>query len=169
MRNLDNTYTMSDWDGDPPDEFGAGEYHKGSQIFSGALWDLRQQLGQSIADVLSFEGLDNLDQTVPDFLDGRDAIIAADYDSFGGTHVNTIKNVFSAHEIPPPPSPPTNLYISGNIGGYARVNWTASARGAIDYYKVYRRTYIKNFNVFKYRNSSSYLTFRENLVNSIYI
>lgn len=42
----------------------------------------------------------------------------------------------------PRPDPPTNLYISGYIGNYPTVNWTASASNDVDYYRVYRRTYL---------------------------
>ncbi|MGI0014524.1 MAG: M36 family metallopeptidase, partial [Nitrososphaera sp.] len=128
-RNLDNSFTMSDWDGDPPDAIPADRYHDGGQIFSGALWDLRQQLGQSIADVLAFEGLETLDQAAPVFLDGRDEIIAADYAFYGGAHVNTIESVFDARGI----TPPLSVFISGpgSIQPGVEGIWTANVSGGI--------------------------------------
>lgn len=121
LRNLDNSYTMSDWNG--PNY--PNSQHEGSQVFSGALWDMRQQLGQNIADILSFEGLDNLDGAAPDFQDGRDAVVAADYALYAGAHVCTIKDVFGAREIGAPGysvsiSGPTELDYGENG------NWTAT-------------------------------------------
>jgi len=144
LRNIYNSYTMSDWDGQSPDKWSYSDHHNGSQIFSGALWDLHQQLGQNIADIIAFEGLSNLDQATPTFLDGREAIIAADNasSSYNGVHVPTIMNVFAARGIGdpynPPPAAPTNLIITNptHYGNNPDLQWWASS-GATSY-NVYR-------------------------------
>ncbi|MCB7129203.1 MAG: M36 family metallopeptidase, partial [Candidatus Brocadiales bacterium] len=140
IRNLDNSYTVSDWVAAGYPEYSS--YHQGSQVFSGAQWDLRQEFGQSIADILSFEGLNNLQQTSPDFSDGREAIIAADNANYGGSHVCTIKSIFANRGIGSPPSiplAPTGLVL-GNEGEYDEAPWLYwnSSAGATSY-KVYRR------------------------------
>lgn len=37
LRNIDNSYTVSDWDGVGSDEWGPTQFHNGGQIFGGAL------------------------------------------------------------------------------------------------------------------------------------
>jgi parallel beta-helix repeat protein len=97
-RNLQNTYKMSD--GGAPGLPLQG-YHNFSQVFSGALWDMRQDalIGQTNTDILAFEGLDNLDQALPEYIDGYEAILAADYALYGGAHVSRIQDIFASREI----------------------------------------------------------------------
>ncbi len=96
LRNMDNTFVMSDWKGSGGTLSTA---HEGSQIFSGALWNLRQELGASIANILIFEGLDNLNGANPKFIDSFDALIASDYAFYNGTHIIDIVDAFAAREI----------------------------------------------------------------------
>lgn len=96
LREMDNSFTMSDWD-DPSDPLQT--YHDGSQIFTGALWDMRQELGASTANVLIFEGLDNLNFANPLFIDAMDAILAADHAFYSGNHVPDILEIFEDREI----------------------------------------------------------------------
>lgn len=96
QRHLSNSYTMDNWNDLPT-------YWERSQIFSGALWDMREShIGQTTTDEIIFEGLNNLDQPDPEFMDGRDCIIAADNLLYGGQHVTTIQNIFAARGIGEP-------------------------------------------------------------------
>lgn len=137
LRDMDNTYTMSDWDGVGDDAFLANDFHEGSQIFTGALWDLRQQLGSGTANVLMFEGLDNLNQANPEFIDGRDAIMAADNAEYSGSHNDLIQNTFAGRGIGEYVVDPLSVYISGpstfpQYQGYAE--WTANPSGGLPPY-----------------------------------
>lgn|GEM_PF-4357632 len=100
LRTCDNTYTMDEhwdyWDWE--------EDHNRSQIYSGALWDLRESLGiysfngRYIAEILALESLSHLD-TDSNFLDGKDAMLASDILRFGGAHLLTIRSTFHSRDI----------------------------------------------------------------------
>ena len=101
LRSVSNNFKMSDWDNSIPELFGPTQFHRGGQIFSGALWEIRQQYSNSTGEILAFEGLTNLDISQPDFVDARMAIIAADNALFGGpmlvllkVHLTTTKFLF---------------------------------------------------------------------------
>jgi Zn-dependent metalloprotease len=114
----------------------AGSPHAVSMIFSGALWDLRQEIGNNtITNFLVYEGLRNKHHSGVTFLDAREGLIIADQQWYGGQHVNTIKNVLAARGIGQPayPSPP---YITLNASGpHPVLNW--SAVGGANSYNIY--------------------------------
>jgi len=95
-RTLSNSYTMSNFSSLVGDNY---NYHAASQILSGAFWDIRSNLGSDIADKIIFEGLDNIDQFVPSFIDVCEAILAADISIYNSAHVATILTVFSSRGI----------------------------------------------------------------------
>lgn len=142
LRDLENAYTYSDWDGTFPDEFNDWDFHNGGQIFSGALWELRQEFAENDANVLIFEGLDNLDQANPDFSDGRDAIVAAATAlSMSPTDKCTIHDIFDNREISgtiTSPEPPTGLQFFDGYGEWIWIEWTPSVSCNVTHYKIYR-------------------------------
>lgn len=141
LRDMENNYTISDWD-DPNDPLPASNYHQGSLIFTGVLWDLRQQLGINNANVLIFEGLQNINQSDPDFVDGRDAILAADFAVNGGANSEFIQNTFADRGIGTP-APSLDVSVTGNthveVGqtGYYSSNVT-HADGSVSYQWYFR-------------------------------
>jgi len=142
QRDVENTYDMSDWTEVGPLDHTS--YHAGSQIFSGALWDMRQEFGQSVADEIIFEGLQNLTQEEPDFLDGREALIAYDLAENSGSHIDDIVGIFGDREIGSVPSTPTITYaLPEEHGAYDAVHLKWTRNDDDDYvirYKVERST-----------------------------
>lgn len=118
----------------------AGSAQANGMIWAGALWDLRNAIGDStITNFLVYKGLVYKHSYGTDFLDGREGIIIADQNYYGGVHVTTIKNVFQTRGIYNPPPPPGNLVITnaGSVGQSPNLSWYASS-GATSY-NIYRR------------------------------
>lgn len=71
------------------------EPHDGGELWSRALWDLRQSgsIGSYYADRVAYRGLSGI-PTNSSFLQYRQAIINADINYYGGTHANTIRHLF---------------------------------------------------------------------------
>jgi|GEM_PF-2272577 len=88
QRNLEDLYVY-------PDDW-AGEVHDDSRIISGAFWDIRKAVGQSIADKLIFEAEFYYPE---DFLEFRNAVIQVDQNLYNGSHVDAIKSAFARHGI----------------------------------------------------------------------
>ena len=106
VRNLDNSYTMSDW-GNILDN----DYWSGSQIFSGALWDIREMFGKGHATKAVYSGLRHLNFADPDFVDARDAIVAhATTIYYPGTCA--LKNIFASRGIGSPCSGSSSEVVS---------------------------------------------------------
>lgn len=101
------------------------EPHLGSELWSATLWDLRSNpnVGQYYSDRDIFYGLYGI-PTNSTFLQYRQAIINADYNYFGGAHINAIEDVFAIRGFGDPSTPsisgPTHLSI-GQQG-----TWTVS-------------------------------------------
>lgn len=90
LRNLENDLTY------PFDMVGEG--HHDGQIWSGAIWDIRKMFGPEVADRLAIGALYYLTES-PSFLEGREAILAADEEYFDSEHRNEIVEVFSRRGI----------------------------------------------------------------------
>lgn len=91
------------------------EEHEGGEFFSAILWDLRNGGGISTqtADELVFEAISRV-SSFPNFLEYRDAMMAADAAAFGGVHEDLIQDTFAARGVGNPvPPPPPNVTISG--------------------------------------------------------
>ena len=77
LRNLNDGATMTgDFTG-VTTEWDNGGVHLNSTIFSGALWDIRERLGGTIADRLVYKALTQYLTPLDDFADGREAVLAA--------------------------------------------------------------------------------------------
>uniref|UniRef100_A0AAU2VKL7 M4 family metallopeptidase n=1 Tax=Streptomyces sp. NBC_00008 TaxID=2903610 RepID=A0AAU2VKL7_9ACTN len=79
-----------------------GGVHLNSTIFSGALWDMRQDLGADLADQIVYRALSAYMTPLDGFTEGRAAVIAAAQE-LGVTkaQLKTVKTSFDAHGIVP--------------------------------------------------------------------
>ena len=117
-RNLENNLRY-------PDDFIYEPHHDG-QIISGALWDLREDLGGTFTDGLFFEALFGIPMYFSDYLDQiliADDLFYGDADPSNGTpHEDDILHAFSDnHGITPSP---------GGVSGHltASTTWEDSLR-----------------------------------------
>ncbi|MCX0245989.1 M4 family metallopeptidase [Streptomyces drozdowiczii] len=79
-----------------------GGVHLNSTIFSGALWDMRQDLGADLADQIVYRALTAYMTPLDGFTEGRAAVIAAAQE-LGATkaQLKIVKRSFDAHGIVP--------------------------------------------------------------------
>ncbi|MFB7334263.1 M4 family metallopeptidase [Streptomyces adustus] len=79
-----------------------GGVHLNSTIFSGALWDMRQDLGGDLADQIVYRALSAYMTPLDGFTEGRAAVIAAAQE-LGVTkaQLKKVKSSFDAHGIVP--------------------------------------------------------------------
>jgi Zn-dependent metalloprotease len=78
----------------------AGEVHHDGQIWSRALWDMWNMLGQRTADTLVLQAHFSLTPAAS-FRDGAMAILAADRALNGGRNGRTLERIFADRGIPP--------------------------------------------------------------------
>ncbi|WP_305787882.1 M4 family metallopeptidase [Symbioplanes lichenis] len=78
LRDLDDGATTADFQHlmDTP-AMDDGGVHLNSTIVSGALWDLRQKLGKTTADKIVYRALTDYLTPMSDFVDAREAVLAA--------------------------------------------------------------------------------------------
>ncbi|GAA1190221.1 hypothetical protein GCM10009664_64460 [Kitasatospora gansuensis] len=77
-----------------------GGVHLNSTIFSGALWDLRRTLDPLTADRLVYRALAEYLTPLDDFVDGRDAVLAAGRSmNLSRAQLRTVAAAFDAHGI----------------------------------------------------------------------
>ncbi|MFI1395022.1 M4 family metallopeptidase [Streptomyces sp. NPDC020681] len=82
--------------------FGAdnGGVHLNSTIFSGALWDLRQDVGGELGDRIVYKALSEYMTPLDGFTDGRNAVLAAAKDlDVTAKQLAVVKRSFNAHGI----------------------------------------------------------------------
>ncbi|WP_184345929.1 M4 family metallopeptidase [Streptomyces olivoverticillatus] len=79
-----------------------GGVHLNSTIFSGALWDIREDLGRTLADRIAYKALTQYMTPLDGFTEGRNAVLAAARDlKVSAKELNTVKRSFNAHGIVP--------------------------------------------------------------------
>ncbi|MEV0964707.1 M4 family metallopeptidase [Streptomyces sp. NPDC049910] len=79
-----------------------GGVHLNSTVFSGALWDMRQDLGGELADRIVYKALSEYMTPLDGFTEGRNAVLAAAGDlGVTAKQRNVVKRSFSAHGIVP--------------------------------------------------------------------
>ncbi|WP_398859073.1 M4 family metallopeptidase [Streptomyces chengmaiensis] len=77
-----------------------GGVHLNSTIFSGALWDMREDLGGDLADKIVYKALTEYMTPLDGFTDGRNAVLAAARDlGVAGKRLGVVKRSFNAHGI----------------------------------------------------------------------
>lgn len=109
------------------------EVHADGEIWAQTLWDLRDELGVSVAETLTTRGME-LSPVGPSFLDMRNSILQADLAAYNGAHLDAIWEIFAARgmgwfagsfggsdahpaenfDLPPAPGTPTAT-LSGTI------------------------------------------------------
>ncbi|KAA3618275.1 MAG: T9SS C-terminal target domain-containing protein [Calditrichaeota bacterium] len=129
------TFNYSNYDNISYRTSPVGSAHANGMIWSGALWDLRTLLGDSLADEIIFTSVISLTST-PTFLDGLNAIL-----DYAGTvypsTIPTIKTIFCNREISFPETPGL-LQISTSSGGFVQLNWPLNTECNHSGYKIYR-------------------------------
>ncbi|GAB2907131.1 hypothetical protein GCM10027075_03470 [Streptomyces heilongjiangensis] len=79
-----------------------GGVHLNSTIFSGALWDIREDLGAERADRVVYRAVTEYLTPLDGFTQGRDAVIAAAKDlGVSGQDLTAVQRAFNAHGIVP--------------------------------------------------------------------
>ncbi|MEE1832965.1 M4 family metallopeptidase [Streptomyces sp. SP17KL33] len=78
----------------------SGGVHLNSTIFSGALWDIREDLGAALSDRVVYKALTEYLTPLDGFTQGRDAVVAA-AGALGveGQDLNAVRRAFNAHGI----------------------------------------------------------------------
>ncbi|CAN5721035.1 hypothetical protein BH20ACT23_BH20ACT23_21880 [soil metagenome] len=81
-------------------DFDNGGVHLNSTIFSGALWDIREEIDPTFADEIMYRALTWWSTPLDDFVDGRNAILGA-ADELGATNnqIEKINMAFQVREI----------------------------------------------------------------------
>ncbi|GHC48169.1 M4 family metallopeptidase [Streptomyces cinnamoneus] len=79
-----------------------GGVHLNSTIFSGALWDIREDLGRTLADKIAYKALTEYMTPLDGFTEGRNAVVAAAKAlGLSAKDLNTVTRSFNAHGIVP--------------------------------------------------------------------
>ena len=76
-----------------------GEVHADSVFWSSALWDLRQTYGAKVADILAHKCRYYMPKWGAKFIDGYEALLAADDALFKGAHKDKITEIFKKKGI----------------------------------------------------------------------
>ena len=79
-----------------------GGVHLNSTLFSGALWDIREDLGPGLADKIVYKALTEYLTPLDGFTEGRAAVLAAAQAlGVGATDLKAVQRAFNAHGIVP--------------------------------------------------------------------
>ncbi|MEU2854489.1 M4 family metallopeptidase [Streptomyces syringium] len=80
----------------------SGGVHLNSTIFSGALWDIREDIGRTLADKIVYKALTEFMTPLDGFTEGRNAVLAAAKALKVSTKdLNVVKRSFNAHGVVP--------------------------------------------------------------------
>ncbi|MFC5721393.1 M4 family metallopeptidase [Streptomyces gamaensis] len=123
-----------------------GGVHLNSTIFSGALWDIRKDLGRSLADRVAYKALTEYMTPLDGFTEGRDAVIAAAKAlGVSGSELRSVTRAFNAHGIVPnwelalgvDSDPLLDRLNTAGTGAGAGGGWWATARSNDDGSEAY--------------------------------
>ncbi len=115
-----------------------GNQHRNGMIWSGALWDMRDEFDQEDADQIIFLGL-NYVNGYSDFEEALEGIINAASDlGYNEASIQTIKAIFSNRGIYADLAIPTNFDVTGNVGAHPTATWDNNTEPDIYGYKLYR-------------------------------
>ncbi|MGK5546605.1 M4 family metallopeptidase, partial [Streptomyces sp. URMC 127] len=105
-----------------------GGVHLNSTIFSGALWDLREDIDRTLADRIVYKALTAYMTPLDGFTEGRAAVLAAAQDlKVSGKELKAVERSFNAHGI----VPGWELALGADSDQlFARVNTDGSRVGA---------------------------------------
>ena len=91
------------------------EPHAGGEVWGGAVWDIRKQIGAVFTDPVAWEALYYLPPgNAPLFIDGRAGMEQADIDFFLGIHILDIGQLMFERGIGPAPSTDPFVRIVAN-------------------------------------------------------
>ncbi|WP_087929572.1 M4 family metallopeptidase [Streptomyces albireticuli] len=77
-----------------------GGVHANSTLFSGALWDIREDLDRTLADRIAHKALTEYMTPLDGFTEGRHAVVAAAKDlKVTGARLRSVERAFDAHGI----------------------------------------------------------------------
>ncbi|MDR9418491.1 T9SS type A sorting domain-containing protein [Gracilimonas sp.] len=134
-RTLDNNFSY--------DEFAFDPVHWNGQVIGGAAWDVREEVGSTIADKLVFKALQLTPQadTFDEFMQN---MMNADQILYYGAHADEIIDAAQNHGITAPsfpaPSSPTNVTITNPTGfSNPNIDWDDNPEPYIGYYEVWRQ------------------------------
>lgn len=156
-RNMNNPY-YSDYSALPRNSSGdviAGE-HLGGEFFSAILWDLRQDIGEGITDEIVFAAISRV-SSFPNFLEYRDAMIAADNTINSGVNANVIQDAFAGRGVGS--YSPLTVNISGpaSLNPYENGTFTANVSdGSGSYSYTWSRAPRNTLNYQVVSNNQSY-------------
>lgn len=118
------------------------EPHKGGEFFSAILWDLRNAISEGVLDALTFAAVAHRISWNPDFLEFRDALIAADNAAYSGEHYEEIRNTFASWGVGSPVPLEVTIVGPRYLDSGETGTWTASVQnndGPVTY-RWYRNT-----------------------------
>jgi len=101
LRDLDDGASTADFQHliDTP-SMDDGGVHLNSTIVSGALWDLRQKLGKTVADKIVYRALTDYLTPMSDFVDAREAVLAsAKSFRLGKNDLKVVRTAFDSRGI----------------------------------------------------------------------
>lgn len=99
LRDMNDGRTTEDFIGYLVD-FDDGGVHLNSTVYSGTLWDIREQLGASTADALAYRLLTEFTTPLDTFIDGREgAVAAAQAMGLSASQQQTVSGAFDAKGI----------------------------------------------------------------------
>jgi Zn-dependent metalloprotease len=90
------------------------QVHADGEIWSAALWKLRQELGGETADKLVIKSHSFLTSSAR-FLHAADALLSADVGLFGGTHQATIENALKMFGLPRTAAPVATRGMNSSV------------------------------------------------------
>ncbi|NUM80652.1 T9SS type A sorting domain-containing protein, partial [bacterium] len=125
-RTLQNNFS---WDPSQPDPV-----HWNGQVIGGAIWNLRQTVGQNVADNLAFKAL----QMVPharSFQQFLENMLVVDGNIYGASHQSQIISAFSAHGINTAPLLVASITGPTNVAQNTSATWYANVSGGTGVYQ----------------------------------
>lgn len=129
LRRVDGTQTLGQAHATCP---GGTEIHCVGEVWSGALWAIRGQIGGPVMDRLVIQSQFSLTPTAS-FQDGSQALIAADQALYGGAHAAQLVSVLTQRELLTDDTPASAipLALPGTASGQL-----ASGADAHDVYRL---------------------------------
>lgn len=100
--------------------------HRNGQVIGGAVWDVRQAVGKTIADRLFFKAL-RITPRARNFEDYGYNMVLADWQYYNGSHESQIQQAFANHRISVP-SPALSVGLAGPayLNNGDQGTWTAN-------------------------------------------
>lgn len=163
-RDMDNpdiaSYDDYEYERDNLQLIGEVDRHRGGELFSAVLWDLRNSASLSAhdTDILVFEAISRLSGS-PNFIEFRNAMMAEDSNINDGVNNDFIQNTFADWGIGSYVPPSVTIHgESGMIEGESQTFTTTvtSGKPPYSYQWYYKHEYDANYTLAVGETSSSY-------------